>query len=82
MIKMAAMHIYGKNPSELIFSGTDRRITKKLGMYEGVSKSSCTNAISFLWHKIPYQIFVMCKTDMCLACVQSFSKLRQNITNL
>ena len=24
----------------------------------------------------------MCKTDMCLAWVHSFSKLRQNITNL
>ena len=32
--------------------------------------------------KIPYQTFVMCKTDMCLAWVQSFSKLRQNTTNL
>ena len=50
---------------------------KLTNIYEGVSKSSCTNAISFKWHKIPYQTFVMCKTDMCLACVQSFSKLRQ-----
>ena len=24
-------------------------------VYEGVSKSSCTNAITFLWYKIPYQ---------------------------
>ena len=23
--------------------------------YEGVSKSSCTNVISFQWHKIPYK---------------------------
>ena len=51
-------------------------------MYEGVSKSSCTNAITFKWHKIPYQTSVMRKTDMCLAWVQRFSKLRQNITNI
>ena len=52
--------------------------------YEGVSKSSCTNAKSFYWHKIQvsYQTFVMCETDMCLAWVQSFSNLRQDITNL
>ena len=25
--------------------------------YEGVSKSSYTNAITFLWYKIPYQTF-------------------------
>ena len=25
--------------------------------YEGVSKSSCTNAITFYWYKIPYQTF-------------------------
>ena len=26
-------------------------------MYEGVSKSSCTNAITFYWYQIPYQTF-------------------------
>ena len=26
-------------------------------MYEGVSKSSCTKAITFLWYNIPYQKF-------------------------
>ena len=31
MAKMAAMPIYGKNPSK-IFSGTGRPISKKLGM--------------------------------------------------
>ena len=31
MTKMAAMPIYGKNPSK-IFSGTDGSISKKLGM--------------------------------------------------
>ena len=28
--------------------------------YEGVSKSSCTNAISFQWRKMQYQTFVIC----------------------
>ena len=28
-----------------------------LPTYEGVSKSSCTNAITFKWYKIPYQTY-------------------------
>ena len=28
-----------------------------INTYEGVSKSSCTNAITFKWYKIPYQTF-------------------------
>ena len=32
MSKMAAMPIYGKNPSKIIFSGTGGPISKKLGM--------------------------------------------------
>ena len=30
--KMAAMPIYGENPSKIFFSGTDGRISTKLGM--------------------------------------------------
>ena len=34
MTKMAAMPIYGKNPSKIFFTGTGRPIsTKKLGMW-------------------------------------------------
>ena len=33
MTKMAAMPIYGKNPSKIFFSRTGRRIFMKLGMY-------------------------------------------------
>ena len=29
-------------------------------IYEGVSKSSCTNVISFKWQRILNQAFVMC----------------------
>ena len=32
MTKMAAMLIYGKNPSKIFFSGTGGPISKKLGM--------------------------------------------------
>ena len=32
MTKMAAMHIYGKNPSKIFFSGTGGPISTKLGM--------------------------------------------------
>ena len=32
MTKMAAMPIYGKNPSKIFFSGTDGSISMKLGM--------------------------------------------------
>ena len=32
MTKMAAMPIYGKNPSKMFFSGTGGLISKKLGM--------------------------------------------------
>ena len=32
MTKMAAMHIYGKNPSKIFFSGTSGLISTKLGM--------------------------------------------------
>ena len=32
MTKMAAMHIYGKNPSKIFFSRTGGPISKKLGM--------------------------------------------------
>ena len=32
MTKMAAMPIYGKNPLNIFFSGTDRPISTKLGM--------------------------------------------------
>ena len=32
MIKMAAMPIYGKNPSKIFFSGTNGPISMKLGM--------------------------------------------------
>ena len=32
MTKMAAMPIYGKNPSKFFFSGTTGLISKKLGM--------------------------------------------------
>ena len=32
MTKMAAMPIYGKNPSKIFFSGTDGPISTKLGM--------------------------------------------------
>ena len=32
MTKMAAMPIYGKNPSEIFFSGTGGVISMKLGM--------------------------------------------------
>ena len=32
MIKMAAMPIYGKNPSKIIFSETNRLISRKLGV--------------------------------------------------
>ena len=32
MTKMAAMPIYGKNPSKIFFSGTTRPISTKLGM--------------------------------------------------
>ena len=32
MIKMAAMPIYGKNPSKIYFSGTGGPISTKLGM--------------------------------------------------
>ena len=38
MIKMAAMPIYGKNPSKIFFS--DRLISKKLGMKHGWLKYS------------------------------------------
>ena len=31
MTKMAAMPIYGKNPSKIFFSGTGTLISKKLG---------------------------------------------------
>ena len=33
MIKMAAMPIYGNNPSKIFFTGTGRSISTKLGMY-------------------------------------------------
>ena len=33
MTKMAAMPIYGKNPSEIFLSGTNGPIYTKLGMY-------------------------------------------------
>ena len=32
MTKMAAMPIYGKNPSNIFFSGTGKLISKKLGI--------------------------------------------------
>ena len=32
MTKMAAMPIYGKNPSEIFFSETNRLISRKLGV--------------------------------------------------
>ena len=32
MTKMAAITIYGKNPSKILFSGTNRLIAMKLGM--------------------------------------------------
>ena len=32
MTKMAAMPIYGKNPSKIIFSETNRLISRKLGV--------------------------------------------------
>ena len=32
MTKMAAMSIYGKNPSKFLFSGTGRPISTKLNM--------------------------------------------------
>ena len=32
MTKMAAMPIYGKNPSKFFYSGTGGQISKKLGM--------------------------------------------------
>ena len=32
MTKMAAMPIYGKNPSKIFFSGTSSPISKKFGM--------------------------------------------------
>ena len=35
-------------------------VAERSFVYEGVSKSSCTNAITFKWHKIPYQTFAMC----------------------
>ena len=33
MIKMAAMPIYGKNPSKIFFSGTGGPISTKLGIW-------------------------------------------------
>ena len=35
MTKMAAMPIYGKNPSKIFFSGTSGPISTKLGMKHG-----------------------------------------------
>ena len=32
-------------------------VANNVVIYEGVSKSSCTNAITFQWYKIPYQTF-------------------------
>ena len=49
MTKVVAMHIYGKNPSK-IFSGTERRMTLKLGMQH--------------WWLGPYQ--VCSNDDPCL----------------
>ena len=38
MTKMAAMPIYGKNPSKIFFSKTGGLISKKLGMKYEVAK--------------------------------------------
>ena len=40
MTKMAAMPIYGKNPSKIIFSETNRLISRKLGVRHGWLKYS------------------------------------------
>ena len=42
MTKMAAMPIYGKNPSKFFFSGTTGPISTKLGMkHRGVRVLQC-----------------------------------------
>ena len=40
MTKMAAMSIYGKNPSKIFFSKTSRPISRKLGVKHGWLKYS------------------------------------------
>ena len=43
MTKMAAMPIYGKNPSKIFFSRTGGSISKKLGMKHQWLKYYCNN---------------------------------------
>ena len=43
MTKMAAMPIYGKNPSKIFFSGTGGPISTKLGMKHQWLKYSSAN---------------------------------------
>ena len=60
-IALASFEEYFKavnNPNDLFFIPDEDAIFFN-ERYEGVSKSSCTNAITFQWHKIPYQTFVM-----------------------
>ena len=46
MTKMAAMPIYGKNPSNIFFSGTGRPISTKFGMKHRILQpiTFCSNA--------------------------------------
>ena len=57
MTKMAAMPIYGKNLKKIIFSGTKRLMTLKVGMQYWVLEyyQICSNddpgmTLTFLWH--------------------------------
>ena len=54
MIKMAAMSIYGKNPSKLFFSGTTGPISTKLGMKHWGIKYYNVFIIYDLWMTLTY----------------------------
>ena len=58
MTKMAAMPIYGKNPSKIFFSGTGRLISTKLG-----HETSMTQVLQCV-----YTVFVLISAQ----CAQLF----------
>ena len=54
MTKMAAMPIYGKNPSKIFFSGTSGQISMKLGMKHW-EPEYCNVFINYdLWMTLTY----------------------------
>ena len=71
MTKMAAMPIYGKNPSKIIFSETNRLISRKLGVRHRWLKYSNV----YINHDPVMTLTKFMARSTCVACASELGKL-------